>query len=348
MTDSAPVARTTISAGFSPRGRRAARPHRVAVLAFPHVVLGDLAIPCELFSRARGPGGEPLYDVRVCSHQATVTTSLLRLDVPHRLDVAARADTIVVPGIEPLDAAVPDEVLRTIRRAVDRGARVASVCSGAFVLAATGALDGLRATTHWLGAAELKRRHPAVDVDPNVLYVDNGQVLTSAGAAAGHDLCLHVIRRDFGAEAAAAVARLSVMPLERAGGQAQFIARPPPATDETSIGALLEWLDGHLSQDLALEAVARHAAMSPRTLSRRFRESVGMTPARWIGEARVRRAQHLLETTPLSIERIASEVGFGSSAVLRERFGRIVGTSPVTYRRAFGSSPRAPAASTGT
>ena len=213
--------------------------------------------------------------------------------------------------------------------------RVASICTGAFVLAATGALDGLRATTHWRGAAELARRYPAIDVDADVLYVDNGNVLTSAGAAAGLDLCLHLVRRDLGAEAAAEVARDAVMPLERAGGQAQFIVHEPPAGDHTSIGQLLTWIDQNLQKDLSLPVIARRAAMSTRTLSRHFRAQVGTTPADWIARTRIRRAQRLLETTRLAVERVAAESGFGSAAVMRQHFGEIVGTTPLAYRLAF-------------
>jgi transcriptional regulator GlxA family with amidase domain len=230
---------------------------------------------------------------------------------------------------------IPKILLRALRRTVDRGARVASICSGAFVLAATGALDGLRATTHWLLAAELARRYPEVEVDADVLYIDNGSLLTSAGAAAGLDLCLHLVRRDFGDGAAAAVARAAVMPLERAGGQAQFIVREPPAGDGTSIGKLLTWIEQNLRRDLSLRVLARRAAMSTRTLSRRFHEQVGATPIRWITRARVHRAQQLLETTSFAVERVATEVGFRSAAVMREHFGEIVGTSPLAYRRAF-------------
>jgi transcriptional regulator GlxA family with amidase domain len=212
---------------------------------------------------------------------------------------------------------------------------VASICSGAFVLAATGALDGLRATTHWRVAAELARRHPEIEVDAGVLYVDNGRVLTSAGAAAGLDLCLHLVRRDLGAEVAANVARDAVMPLERAGGQAQFIVHEPPTGDDSSLAPLLAWLEQNLRKELPLPAIARRAAMSTRTLSRRFREQVGTTPALWVTRARIRRAQRLLETTALSVEQVAAEVGFGSPAVLREHFGRIVGTNPLAYRRSF-------------
>jgi transcriptional regulator GlxA family with amidase domain len=307
----------------------------VAVVAFDGVVLGDLATPCEVFGRARASDGRPLYQVRICSVAEVVESEHVRLAVPWRLATAGRADTVIVPGVDDVDRPIPDAVRRAIRRAVDRGARVASICSGAFILASTGALDGLRATTHWRGAAELARRHPRVAVDAEVLYVDNGSVLTSAGAAAGLDLCLHLVRRDFGAATAAEVARAAVMPLERAGGQAQFIVHEPPVDAGPAIGPLLPWLEANLRKELPLRAIARRAAMSTRTLSRRFRVEVGTTPAQWVMRARVRRAQQLLETTELSVERVAADVGFKSSAVLREHFDRIVGTSPRAYRRSF-------------
>jgi len=259
------------------------------------------------------------------------------LEVPWRLSSIRRADTVIIPGVENL-AHVPPAILCAIQRAVFRGARVASICSGAFVLAATGALDGLRATTHWQAAAELQRRFPAIDVDPDVLYVDNGTILTSAGAAAAFDLCLHLVRRDLGAEAAAAVARASVMPLERSGGQAQFIVHKPPMNDGTSIGRLMVWIEANLCEDLSLPALARKAAMSVRTLSRNFRAQAGMTPAEWIARERVRSAQRLLETTKLDVEQVAAECGFGSASVLRQHFAAVVGTSPVAYRRAFSRS----------
>ncbi len=311
------------------------------MLAFDGVVLGDLSAPCELFGRAQDARGRALYEVRVCSQEPRVESEHVALRVPWRLSTVRSADTVIVPGVDDLDRPLPAELLRAIRRAVDRGARVASICSGAFVLAATGALDGRRATTHWRSAAELARRHPAVDVDANVLYVDHGKLLTSAGAAAGLDLCLHLVRRDFGAQVAAEVARAAVVPLERSGGQAQFIRHEPPAPDGAYLGGgeLLAWLEQHLRRDLSLQAIARRAAVSTRTLSRRFREQLGTTPAAWIARARVRRAQQLLETTELSIERIAAEVGFGSSTVLRVHFSRIAGISPIEHRRSFRSAP---------
>ena len=321
--------------GFEPTVAKHRRPHRVAVVAYDGVVLGDLSTACEIFGLARASNGQAPYEVRVCSERSDVASMHLSLRVPWRLSSLTRADTVIVPGIDDLDRAVPAGVLRAIRRAADRGARIASICSGAFVLAATGLLDGLRATTHWLAAADLARRHPRIAVDPNVLYVDNGRVLTSAGAAAGFDLCIHLVRRDLGAEAAATVARLAVMPLERAGGQAQFIAHARPSEVPGSMAPLLAWIEQNVSRELPLSAIARRAAMSTRTLSRRFREQVGATPAAWIAQVRVRRAQRLLEATDLSIEQVAAEVGFGSAAVLREHFGTVVGTSPLTYRRAF-------------
>ena len=302
----------------------------MAVVAFDGVVLGDLATPLEVFALARNAEGRPCYEVRTCSQQQQIESGHLTLQVPWRLSSLKRADTVIVPGIDNLDRPISEELLRALRAAVSRRARVAR----------TGALDGLKATTHWLAAQELARRHPAISVDPDVLYVDNGNVLTSAGAAAGFDLCLHLVRRDLGAEIAARAARAVVMPLERSGGQAQFIVYEQPAVVE-SMGPLLLWLGQNVGKQLSLSAIARHAAMSTRTLSRRFLEQVGTTPVRWIAGARVRRAQQLLETTSLSIEQVATAVGFRSASVLREHFGGIVGTTPLAYRRAFGNAESA-------
>jgi transcriptional regulator GlxA family with amidase domain len=307
----------------------------VTVIAFDGVVLGDLATPCEVFGRARDASGRALYQVRVCSSASDIKSEHVTLNVPWRLSSIQRADTVLVPGVENLERAIPESVLRAIRRALARGARVASICTGAFVLGAAGILDGLRATTHWRCARELARRHPEVKVDANVLYVDNGNVLTSAGAAAGLDLCLHLVRCDYGAETAAQVARAVVMPLERAGGQAQFIVHESPDGDHTSLASLLAWIEENLGNDLSLPVLARRGAMSTRTLSRRFRQQVGSTPATWIARARVRRAQRLLETTQLAIERIAGDSGFRSATVMRAHFTRIVGTTPLAYRVAF-------------
>jgi transcriptional regulator GlxA family with amidase domain len=321
------VAQKTSFAGFAPR-------RIVAILAFDGVVLGDLSVPCEVFSRVRDAKGSLLYDVQVCSAKPVVRAGPVALQVARRLASLSRAHTVIVPGVDPVEQQLPQPLLRAIRRAAARGARIASICTGAFVLAASGLLDGRRATTHWRAAAELARRHPALHVDPNVLYVDNGNILTSAGAAAGLDLCIHLVRRDLGAQAAAHVARDVVMPPERAGGQAQFIEHDTPATDGV-FASLLEWIEQHLHERLTLRTLARRAAMSTRTLSRQFRQHVGATPASWVAHARVRRAQRLFETTDLSVERIAAEAGFRSATVLRARFREVVGTAPIAYRRSF-------------
>ena len=329
------MARKTISAGFKPNRRQFRSPHRVTILAFDGVVLGDLAAPLEIFGRVRDAYGEPCYEVRVCSPNPEVMSEHLSLKVPWRLSQMRHADTVVIPGIDNLEGSIPMEVIRSLNAALKRGARIASICTGAFVLAAAGALDGLRATTHWLAARKLACRYPAIRVDPDVLYVDNGRVLTSAGAAAGLDLCLHMVRCDLGSKIAANTARAVVMPLERSGGQAQFIIHEDPE-DVDSMGPLLLWIEQNLEEPLSLSQLARHAAMSTRTLSRRFREQIGLPPAQWNIKARIRRAQQLLETTALPIEQIAERVGFRSTSVLREHFCAILGTSPLAYRHAFG------------
>jgi transcriptional regulator GlxA family with amidase domain len=334
------VAKKTLFAGLAPnRAARQARRHIVAVLAFDGVVLGDLATPCDVFGRVHDSQGRRQYDVRVCGLRKRITSEHLSVELRWTLATLQRAETIIVPGIDPIDHAVSEEVIRALRRATARGVRVASICTGAFVLARTGVLNGLKATTHWLAAKELARLYPEIDLNPDVLYVDNGRILTSAGAAAGLDLCLHLVRRDFGADVAAHTARLAVMPLERAGGQAQFIVHErPTVNDNTAMGPLLLWIEKNVHKELSLRVIARQAAMSTRTLSRRFVERVGTTPAQWIAAARVRRAQQLLETTNLSVEEVAAHSGFRSASVLREHFAGIVGTSPLAYRRSFGSA----------
>lgn len=309
--------------------------HTVAVLALSGVVPFDLSTPCEVFGRVRLAGDRAGYDVRVCGLEKEVPAGAFTLRPRWGLRALGTADTVVIPGVADPLAPVPKAVVRAIRSAAARGCRIASICSGAFVLAATGLLDGRRATTHWLATDQLAQRYPHIAVDPNVLYVDNGQILTSAGAAAGLDLCLHLVRRDYGAAVAADAARIAVMPLERSGGQAQFITHQPPSADGGSLEPSMRWIQAHLHQPLTLERLASHAAMSTRTLSRRFAEQTGTTPLQWILQARVRRAQQLLETTGHSVEQIATEVGFGSAPAFRERFNRIVGTSPQRYRRAF-------------
>jgi transcriptional regulator GlxA family with amidase domain len=311
--------------------------HRVAIVASDHVVPFDLAAPCEIFGRVRLATGAPGYDVRVCGVSERVEAGAFSLVLRHGLRGLARADTIILPGIEDVSAAVPERLVRAVQRAAARGARIASICSGAFVLAATGLLDGRRATTHWLASAELARRYPKIRVDPDVLYVDEGAVLSSAGAAAAFDLCLHMVRKDYGARVAASAARVSVMPLERDGGQSQFIERPPLAADTSSLTGVLAWMDQNVQRPLPVDRIAKRAAMSVRNLNRRFREQTGITPLRWLLRARVRHAQQSLESTDHAIERIATEAGFGSVTAFREQFRRLVGTSPSGYRSAFRS-----------
>ncbi|MFJ3913484.1 GlxA family transcriptional regulator [Streptomyces vinaceus] len=310
--------------------------HTVAVLALDGVIAFDLSTPIEVFGRTRLPDGRPAYRVRVCAPTREVDAGAFTLKAPWPLQTLAEADTIVLPGVADPDVPFPPEVLDALREAAGRGTRIASICTGAFVLAATGLLDGLRATTHWVAAPLLAARYPAIEVDPDVLYVDNGQFLTSAGAAAGLDLSLHLIRRDLGSAVAADAARLSVMPLERDGGQAQFIVHEhPPAPRGSTLEPLLRWMEENARRELTLDEVAARAGMSVRTLNRRFREHTGTSPLQWLHRARVRQAQYLLETTGHPVERIASQVGFGSPTAFRDRFRRITGTSPNAYRRAF-------------
>jgi transcriptional regulator GlxA family with amidase domain len=275
--------------------------------------------------------------VRICAERPEVDAGAFVLRAPYGLETLREADTIIVPGIENPMIPPSPAVAEALRAAAANGTRIASICVGTFALAATGLLDGLRATTHWLAADHLAAAHPKIDVDPRVLYVDNGQFLTSAGAAAGLDLCLHMIRKDYGSAVAAHSARLSVMPLEREGGQAQFIVHDhhTPAPQGGPLEPLLAWLRDNLSRDLTLPDIAAEAGLSTRTLIRRFRDQTGVTPLQWLHRARIRRAQHLLETTQHSVERIAAQVGFGSATAFRDRFKRTTGTSPHAYRRTF-------------
>lgn len=311
----------------------------VAVLAVEGFVPFDLGIPCGVFGTARTRTGKPAYRVRVCSERPEVRSSSFRLRTPWRLEPLAAAHIVVIPGVEDVSVPVSKPVLAAIRKAWTSGARVASICSGAFVLAATGLLDGRRATTHWIGATELARRFPTIDVDPNVLFVDEGRIVTSAGAAAGLDMCLHLVRRDYGQAIAAHAARLAVAPLDRSGGQAQFIRREPPQS-RSNLAPLLEWMSRNLDKRLAVEALATRARMSPRTFARRFREQTGTTPLQWLLIARVRRAQELLETGHASVDEVAAAAGFNSPVTLRSHFQRTVGLNPSSYRSRFNGSSR--------
>jgi len=312
--------------------------HTVAVLALDGVIPFDLATPLEVFGRTRLPGGYPAYRTRVCADEPEIDAGTFHLRAHWGLDGLANADTVLVPGVADLTSSTPPEVVAALREAAAAGTRIASICVGAFTLAEAGLLEGRRATTHWAAAPEFARRHPGIEVDPDVLFVDEGDVLTSAGAAAGLDLCLHMIRRDYGAAVAADAARTSVMPLEREGGQAQFIVHEPPGDDGASLAPVLLWLEENLHREFTVEAIAARAAMSSRTLNRRFREQTGTTPLRWLHRRRLHQAQHLLETTAHPVERVARQVGFASPTTFRERFRAGVGTSPQAYRRAFRGS----------
>lgn len=301
----------------------------------------DLTIPCEVFGRVRLPDPSREYRVQVCGEATEIRTSAFGIRAPFTLTDLEGADTVIVPGVEDPTLPVPEAIVSAIGAAYARGARIASICTGAFVLAAAGLLDGKRATTHWQAADLLARRFPAVVVDPDVLFVDSGQVVTSAGATAGLDMCLHLLRLDHGHAVAAHVARLAVAPLVREGGQSQFIRREAPGST-SSLACLLDWMIQNAHKPLTVELLARQAAMSQRTFARRFREQTGTTPLQWLIMARVRRAQEFLETTSLSVNEIAVAAGFEDPATLRSRFQRMVGVGPNAYRRSLGQPAGGP------
>ena len=315
--------------------------HHVVALALPGVIALDLAAPAHLFGHCGGPHYSfALAGVR---RGAVPTSTGFAVVASSGLAALAAADTVVVPGFDDgIDRAVFTRAARAVAAAHARGARVASICTGAFVLAAAGLLDGRRATTHWASAERLAREYPRIDVDPGVLYVDEGSVLTSAGVAAGLDLCLHVIRRDYGAALAAAIARRTVVSPHRDGGQAQFAARPMASdrrvVSAPSLGATLAWALEHLDERLDVATLARHACTSPRSFARHFVGETGTTPAQWLLEQRTRVAQALLEESELAIEQVAIRTGFGSAATMRAHFARRLSTTPSGYRRSFHSS----------
>jgi transcriptional regulator GlxA family with amidase domain len=317
------------------------RPYRVAVLCFSPVPVFEMAVPCEVWGVDRRAQGVPAAQVRVCTAEASPLRSNagFTIDTPHGLEALRWADLVCVPGWphHRMGDPVPGEVVTALRRAHRRGARIVSFCSGAFVLAGAGLLDGVTCTMHWMHVERFRRCHPALEVDASALYSGDGQVFTSAGTAAAVDLCLHLVRLDHGAEVANVIARRMVVPPHRDGGQAQFVEAPVPAAPSgDDLSATLEWACARLHDELSVEVLARRAAMAPRTFARRFKEVTGTTPLQWLLAQRVLLAQRLLETTALPVEQIAQRCGFGAAATLRLHFGRIVGTSPQAYRRTFG------------
>jgi transcriptional regulator GlxA family with amidase domain len=309
------------------------RPHQVVVLVLDGALPLDVGIPAEVF---HPESGFP-YEVSACGVTAGTVPSHggFGYAVPRGLDALADADTIVVPGYAPAGRPIPVEVREALRSAASRGARIASICYGAFALADAGLLDGLRATTHWDAAEKLAERHPQITVEPNVLFVDEGSILTSAGAAAGLDLCLHIVRRDLGVSAANEIARGLVTAPYRTGGQAQYLPKTRSAAHGETLAATREWAMTRLDQQLTIAGLAAHARMSPRTFLRRFAEETGSTPLQWILRARIDTARELLESTRLSVDRIADQVGLGTGSNLRLHFRRLLDVSPSEYRATF-------------
>ncbi|NBM18652.1 GlxA family transcriptional regulator [Streptomyces sp. GC420] len=328
------------------------RPHRVAILALTGVIPFELGIPYRIFGLARGPGGERLYEVTTCS----VTAGQVGTDADFSILVArgpealAAADTVVVPASYELgpvyeEGRLTPELAAALRH-VRPGTRLVSICTGGYVLAAAGYLDGRRATTHWSSAEHFAALFPAVDVDPDVLFIDDGDVLTSAGVAAGIDLCLHIVRGDHGSAVANEVARRSVVPPHRDGGQAQYIKRPMPEPQLATTTAARAWALGRLDRPIQLRDMAAQESMSVRTFTRRFREEVGVSPGQWLTQQRVERARHLLESTDLSVDQVARDAGFGTAASMRQHLQAVLGVSPTVYRRTFRASAAQEAPST--
>jgi len=311
--------------------------HRVVVLAVPGVYPFDLGIPQRVFGAADGR-----YEVVTCTIDGhpVRTSADFSITVEHGPEVLRTADTVVIPPFHTSDPRRETLVdLAQVLAYVAPGTRIVSTCTGAFVLAAAGLLDGRRATTHWHATGLFREWYPQVELDPNVLFVDEGDVLTSAGAAAGIDLCLHLVRKDHGSEIANHAARTCVVPPWRDGGQAQYIERPVPETTASGTSAAREWALRNLHEPLALSDLAAHSNMSLRTFARRFTEEVGMSPGRWLIQQRVDRARNLLESTDLAVDEIAGQVGFASGSSLREHLHAALGVSPLAYRRTFRGVP---------
>lgn len=310
---------------------------KVVALAVPGIAPFEFGVVCEVFGVDRTATGGPVFEFAVATADPGPVRTNLGFDIviENDLSVAGDADLVAVPahGTGPTD----ERYLEVIRAAVDRGAWVLSVCSGAFTLAQAGVLDGRSATTHWMYTDELARRYPGTHVDPDVLFVEDGTIVTSAGTAAGIDAALHIVRKEHGAAATNVIARRMVVPPQREGGQSQYIDAGLSTHPSDSFALVTEWMLEHLHEDLPVEQLARRALMSARTFARRFRAELGTTPAAWLNRQRLLRAQQLLEETDLGLEQIAQETGFGSAAVMRHHFVRVLQVSPQAYRRAFGA-----------
>jgi AraC family transcriptional regulator, transcriptional activator FtrA len=328
------------------QGPREAARHQVVLVAYDGLAMFEFGVAFEVFGTDWTHDlGVPWYEFAVCAATPPTVTveGGYQLQVPAGLNALDRADTVLVPPTESADQ-VPAETLEALRRAHRSGARVVSLCTGAFVLAAAGLLSGQRATTHWSECAELARRYPDVEVDPAVLYVDSGDIMTSAGSAASIDLCLHLVRQDYGAEVAARLARQLVVPPYRDGGQAQYIDAPLPVADGADLFTdTLAWMQAHLDLPLTVDDLASRSAMSRRTFARRFAAATGTTPYQWLLRQRLQLAQRLLETSDLPVDSIAEKTGFATAANLRKHFGRHVRTTPQAYRRTFRARDAAPA-----
>ncbi|QJU54408.1 helix-turn-helix domain-containing protein [Herbiconiux sp. KACC 21604] len=309
---------------------------KVVLLALPGVAPFEFGVVCEAFGIDRSAHGGPVFDFTIAAAEPGPVPTSLGYDmmISGSLAAAADADLIAVPAHD-IDADVDPAIARVIRDAVDRGAWVLSVCSGAFTLAKTGVLAGRSATTHWMHAERLAREFPDVDVDPDVLFVEDGRIITSAGTAAGIDACLHLIRTELGASAANVVARRMVVPPQRAGGQSQYIATPVPVSRSDSFAEVTEWMLTHLDEELTVDELARKALMSSRTFARRFKADLGATPGAWLNRQRLLRAQQLLEESDLPLDAVAAESGFGTAAVMRHHFAKTLSTTPAAYRRTF-------------
>lgn len=313
-------------------------PRRVALLAYDGLCTFEFGCAVEIFSLHRPELGVQWYRFGICAGERGPLRASggFLMSAPHSLRLLDNADTIVLPGWRDADEPPPEELLRKLRRAYQRGARICTICSGVFILAATGLLDGKAATTHWRYAEKLRRRYPKIDVRSNELYVEQGRLMTSAGSAAGLDMMLHLVRLDYGAKVANLVAQRLVIPTHRDGGQAQFLPRPIPADMHGTLGPLMDWVRLNLRLHHDLKSMSRRAAMSTRTLQRRFSETVGLSPKDWLVKERVSFAKDVLEASNAPIWKVAESAGFGSEESFRRHFRLVAGTSPVRYRNQFG------------